>query len=92
VAGHLLLARKLADCRLDYLAMCLGRCATLVARALCRALRYRSLVPINALLMGSRLAKGNDPLRQRVAFLVQQSREAAFSSTASHRGTTRSGE
>lgn len=92
VAGHLLLATKLADNRLAYFAMYLGRCLTLAARALCRSLRYRSRMPVDALLMGSRLAKGDDPLRHRVFLQSQQPRVMTPSSTVSQRGTILSGE
>lgn len=61
VAGHWLLARKLARRRLDYLLLHTGRIASLSARALLRALRYRSLRPLWALGAGWQLAQGRDP-------------------------------
>lgn len=56
VAAHWLLARKLAKNRLELALLLLGRCLFLPARALLRAVRQRSLVPIIALWMSWRLA------------------------------------
>lgn len=56
VAAHWLLARKLARNRLELGLLLLGRALSLPARALLRAVRHRSLVPINALWRGWRLA------------------------------------
>lgn len=51
---HYLLARKLAENRLELALFMLGRCLSLPARALLRAVRHRSFVPITALWRGSR--------------------------------------
>lgn len=56
VTAHWLLARKLAKNRLELGLYLLGRALSLSARALLRALRQRSLVPITALWRGWRLA------------------------------------
>ena len=56
VAAHWLLARKLAKNRLELGLYLLGRALSLSARALLRALRQRSLVPLTALWRGWRLA------------------------------------
>jgi len=65
VAAHWLLARKLAHNRFDFALLLLGRTLMLPARALLRAWRYRSLVPLLALWEGGRLAWGDDPVLQR---------------------------
>lgn len=62
VAAHLILARKLARGAISYTSLLLGRAAVLSARALVRAFRYRSLVPLRALHQGWCLAFGADPL------------------------------
>ena len=56
VAAHWLLARKLAKNRLELGLYLLGRALSLSARALLRALRQRSLIPLTALWRGWRLA------------------------------------
>ncbi|MFZ5485705.1 MAG: glycosyltransferase [Pseudomonadota bacterium] len=56
VESHWLLARKLAKNRLELGLYLLGRALSLFARALLRALRQRSLVPLTALWRGWRLA------------------------------------
>ena len=56
VESHWLLARKLAKNRLELGLYLLGRALSLSARALLRALRQRSLVPLTALWRGWRLA------------------------------------
>ena len=61
VAGHWLLAHKLARHLTDRLLLKTGRVITLSARAVVRALRYRNLRPIQALWDGWRLARGCDP-------------------------------
>jgi len=58
VAAHLQLARKMARNRGDYLRLLLGRALSLPARAVLRAVRYRSLAPVRALADGWRLARG----------------------------------
>ena len=65
VAAHLILARKLAGGPLAHQLLLLGRGLTLTTRAVVRALRYRSRVPLRALREGWRLAQGADPLRDR---------------------------
>ncbi len=65
VAAHLILARKLARGPIGHALLLLGRGAMLTARALVRASRYRSLVPLRALREGWRLARGDDPLLRR---------------------------
>ena len=65
VESHLLLIDKLADDWFDRQVLLLGRLLTLPARALMRALRYRSLVPLKALWEGWRIARGRDPQRRR---------------------------
>ncbi|MBC7216477.1 MAG: hypothetical protein H5U28_14970 [Burkholderiaceae bacterium] len=61
VAAHWLLARKLAKSRLELGLYLLGRALALPARALLRALRQRSLVPLTALRRGWRLASRRSP-------------------------------
>lgn len=61
VAAHWLLARKLATNRLELGLFLLGRAISLPARALLRALRQRSLVPLTALWRGWRLASRHFP-------------------------------
>ncbi|MDY0330917.1 MAG: glycosyltransferase [Thiomonas sp.] len=65
VAGHWLLARKLARNPFDRAMLTIGRGLSLPARALVRSLRYRSLLPFHALWQGWRLAHGADPALQR---------------------------
>ncbi len=62
VAAHLILARKLARSRFGHFGLLLGRAVMLPVRALLRAVRQRSLVPLHALFGGWRLAHGHDPL------------------------------
>jgi len=57
VAAHWLLARKLAKNSGDYLLLIMGRLFALTLRGVLRALRYRSLIPLRALLHGWRTAK-----------------------------------
>lgn len=57
VAAHWILARKLARNRSDRLRYQTGRWLVLTARAGIRALRYRSLVPLQALVSGWREAR-----------------------------------
>ncbi len=54
VIAHLLLARKLAQGPLDYMLLMTVRLFTLSARGLMRAVRYRSIIPLWALLQGWR--------------------------------------
>lgn len=61
VAAHWLLARKLAKNRLELGLYLLGRALSLPARALLRALRQRSLIPLTALWRGWRLASRRSP-------------------------------
>lgn len=61
VAAHWLLARKLAKNRLELGLYLLGRALSLPARALLRALRQRSLIPLTALWRGWRLASPRLP-------------------------------
>ncbi len=57
VAAHWLSARKLAKNSWDYLLLIMGRLFALTLRGVLRALRYRSLIPLRALLHGWRIAK-----------------------------------
>jgi GT2 family glycosyltransferase len=57
VASHLVIARKIACSRPDFTVLMLGRVLSLGARAVVRAARYRSLVPIGALRAGWGLAR-----------------------------------
>ncbi|MGD9521616.1 MAG: glycosyltransferase [Tepidiphilus sp.] len=61
VAAHWLLARKLATNRLELGLFLLGRTLSLPARALLRAVRQRSFVPLTALWRGWRLASRHFP-------------------------------
>ena len=63
VAAHWLLARKLAKNPPELAACLLGRSLSLPARALLRAVRQLSLVPISALWRGWRLAFSRPTLR-----------------------------
>ena len=65
VAAHLILARKLAHGPIGHTTLLVGRGAMLIARALVRAIRYRSLVPLRALREGWHLSDGDDPLLRR---------------------------
>lgn len=72
VAAHLILARKLAQGHISHAVLLLGRGLMLTTRALVRAFRYRSLVPLHALGDGWRLARGNDPLLLRSRTAMQR--------------------
>jgi len=74
VAAHLILARKLAIGPIARSGLLLGHGMMLTARALVRATRYRSLVPLRALLVGWALAHGADPLLLHVRTLSSGSR------------------
>ncbi len=63
VAAHWLLAKKLSSNALDKYLLYVCRVFTLSARALLRAWRFRSLVPVKALWRGWRLAFVSDPMR-----------------------------
>lgn len=66
VESHVRLIGKLSRNRFDRGLLLFGRLLTLPARALVRALRYRSLVPLQALWGGWRMACcGRDPQRRR---------------------------
>ncbi len=71
VAAHFLLARKLATGRLDYGLLIFARFLTLTARACLRAWRYRSGLPLRALLNGWRISGGNDPLLKRATEAIE---------------------
>ncbi|WP_295453985.1 glycosyltransferase [uncultured Thiodictyon sp.] len=74
VTAHLILARKLSSGAIGYGSLLLGRTAMLGARALVRALRYRSLEPLRALRQGWRLAQGADPLLRQARLGMSQNR------------------
>lgn len=65
VAAHLILAKSLSKNYLDYGVMLIGRCLVLTARALVRAFRNKSALPLRALLTGWKLSKGNDAMLAR---------------------------
>lgn len=65
VAAHLIFVRKTASTRLEGLCMMVGRACTLPLRAVVRAIRHCSMVPIQALLEGARIAYGRDPMLER---------------------------
>lgn len=65
VAGHWLIARKLARNRVDFFMLILCRWIVLVARSIVRSVRYTTITPITALATGWRLASGNDPAKTR---------------------------
>ncbi len=69
VAAHILLVRKLAAGKWDHAALLLGRLVALPCRGIVRAWRYRSTRPLRALMLGWRLANGNDPLLMRAQAL-----------------------
>ena len=56
VAAHLILARKLGRSTVDVCLLHAARVAMLVARAMARCIRYRSLIPFKALWFGAELA------------------------------------
>lgn len=56
VAAHWLLVHKLSYNRMDYSFLWLGRCFSLTARAIIRSVRYRSFIPLIALVEGWRIA------------------------------------
>jgi GT2 family glycosyltransferase len=60
VAAHWLLARKLAKNRFEKLAFYILRCFSLPARSLIRSWRFKSLLPLKALLEGWRIAHGKN--------------------------------
>ncbi len=72
VAAHLILARKLARNPAATTGMLLGRVLMLPTRALVRALRQRSTIPLRALAHGWRLASGKDPLLQKAQSVATQ--------------------
>jgi len=59
VAAHLILARKMAHNPTHYALLLTGRLLTLPARALLRSARYRSLIPVKALITGWKLAQAS---------------------------------
>ena len=59
VAAHLLLAEKFAHGSLDYMLLMTVRLFTLSVRGLIRAVRYRSSIPLWALLRGWRIVQSN---------------------------------
>jgi GT2 family glycosyltransferase len=59
-AGHWRLAHKLANNPADAALLFAGRCISLSARALIRAVRSRSLIPVLAFFKGLRLARQRD--------------------------------
>ncbi len=65
VAGHWLLARKLARNPLEHKLLVAGRCLSLTARAMLRSIRSRSLTPILGFFKGAKLAQGQDAVLQR---------------------------
>jgi GT2 family glycosyltransferase len=67
VAAHCLLARVLSRNAIEHLAMLLVRLPLLLARAMLRSLRFRSLLPLKALYGGMLIAAGKDPLRPPVS-------------------------
>lgn len=56
VAAHLILARKLGRSAVDMCLLHAARVAMLIARAVVRCIRYRSLIPFKALWLGAVLA------------------------------------
>jgi GT2 family glycosyltransferase len=56
-AGHWRLAHKLGNNPADSALLLAGRCISLSARALIRAVRLRSLIPVLAFFKGLRLAR-----------------------------------
>jgi N-acetylglucosaminyl-diphospho-decaprenol L-rhamnosyltransferase len=83
IAAHILLARKLATSKWDYVALLLGRLIVLPSRAIVRAWRYRSARPLRALILGWRLANGDDLLLMR-AQVVESAQAHGFLSCASN--------
>lgn len=68
VAAHLLLAHKLASSTTQGLVFLLNRMALLPLRACIRACRYRSWIPLQALVIGRRLARrGATPLKNPIS-------------------------
>ncbi|MEJ5349318.1 MAG: glycosyltransferase [Desulfosoma sp.] len=65
VAGHWILARKLARNTLEHKLLVAGRCLSLTARALLRSISRGSLRPILGFLQGAKLARGQDPALRR---------------------------
>jgi hypothetical protein len=59
VAAHLILAQKMANNPTHYALLLMGRMFTLPVRALLRAARYHSLIPIKALRAGLNLARAS---------------------------------
>ncbi len=72
VAAHLILARKLARNSAEASGLLLGRVLMLPARAVVRALRQRSFIPLRALAHGWGLAQGRDPLLQKTRGFAAQ--------------------
>jgi GT2 family glycosyltransferase len=64
VAGHIIIARKLALNSIDHFLLVSARVVVLFLRAFMRALRFRSIVPISALFEGCIIAVGRDPMRR----------------------------
>jgi GT2 family glycosyltransferase len=67
VAAHLLLAGSITRFLPYYLLLLAARAAILPMRALVRAIRFRSMVPLIALWRGTIIAAGRDPLRQKIS-------------------------
>jgi len=67
VAAHFLIVKSLARTPIIRLGLLLTRSPFLLARALLRTFRFRSLLPLRALYWGWQIARGRDPLRQAAA-------------------------
>lgn len=75
VAAHLILARKLAQNLQTYAVHITGRLLMLALRALIRALRYRSTIPLRAVIDGYAIAHGSDRIRQGTKVAVTAGRK-----------------
>jgi GT2 family glycosyltransferase len=67
VAAHLLLAGSITRFLPYYLLLLAARAAILPMRALVRAIRFHSMIPLIALWRGGLIAAGRDPLRQEIS-------------------------
>lgn len=72
VAAHFLLVSALTRNQLKKAALVLSRIPFLLARALLRSFRFRSLLPLKALYWGGAIALGKDSLRQAAAVARKQ--------------------
>jgi len=88
VAGHWILARKLARNPAELVLLTLGRTLSLTARAVVRSWRYRSALPMRALWQGWKLATCGDPALLRAKTFQEASDRDRARCTSSQTSST----